>query len=95
METQDAVLLNLDPIRQALAAQEENLQHLLAMVTNLTGENLCELQKVLIERLRQIKDIEQQLWSAFFSGPTGGYAAEHRMSMLPANVSKHNCTCIW
>ncbi|HRI60430.1 MAG TPA: hypothetical protein PK228_11920 [Saprospiraceae bacterium] len=81
-----------DDIRLVLEAQNENLQHLLDIVSGITGENMSDLRTTLTERLKQMEEIEQQIWETLFPTCT---TAEHRMTMIPSQRLEHNYGGIW
>lgn len=72
---------NADTIRQVLKAQEENIHHLRTLISNITGDNLAELQKTLTEQLQQLEDLEQRMWSAVFPSLRTENQMAQRMTM--------------
>jgi septation ring formation regulator EzrA len=81
MENYNPSAPNPETIRQVLAAQDENINHLRNLVSNITGENLSELRKTLSDQLRQLEDLERRMWAALFPSDAGAEPASHRMTM--------------
>lgn len=72
---------NTDTLRQVLKAQDENIHHLRTLITNITGDNLAELQKTLTEQLQQLEDLEQRMWAAVFPSLRAENQTAQRMTM--------------
>lgn len=81
MKNQGSTILDLENIRRALTAQDENLQQLARMIAAISGNLTEEFQSRLSERLRQIEAVERMIWSATELCGCDEFAVEHRMTM--------------